>query len=161
MANPKSGDGDDFFGDFKHEQGHNESPNPNCADMNDQNPREVMATHESRAAEEQFRNIGYLEAFEKAKEIRLQEGFEVGYRSTFPVSMRIGEVLGRASAVALLGINSGVDQQALSAELHQMSRKIVMRLTQVEGKIGDGIENNDTLQRLSHLEIELLENKRE
>ena len=120
-----------------------------------------MATHESRAAEEQFRNIGYLEAFEKAKEIRLQEGFEVGYRSTFPVSMRIGEVLGRASAVALLGINSGVDQQALSAELHQMSRKIVMRLTQVEGKIGDGIENNDTLQRLSHLEIELLENKRE
>ena len=159
MANPKSGDDDDFFGDLKDERGGYESPNPNCADMSD-HPSEVMATQESRAAEEQFRNMGYLEAFEKAKEIRLQEGFEAGYRSTFPVSMRIGEVLGRASAVSLLGINTGVDQQALSAELHQMSRKILTGLTQVEGNLGDGIENNNAAQNLSNLEMELMENMR-
>mmetsp|Transcript_61411 Transcript_61411/g.181532 ORF Transcript_61411/g.181532 Transcript_61411/m.181532 type:complete len:154 (-) Transcript_61411:317-778(-) len=53
-----------------------------------------LAKHEIRSGEENFRNLGYHEAFDAAKENLLQQGFEAGFRETISSSMRIGSTLG-------------------------------------------------------------------
>lgn len=49
---------------------------------------------EIRSRQEQFRNMGYLEAFDQAKEEDLQKGFEDGYKQHFDIAMKLGEALG-------------------------------------------------------------------
>ena len=53
-----------------------------------------LPKHESQAQEENYRNIGYHEAYDENKEIKLQEGFEAGYRETFEDARKLGALLG-------------------------------------------------------------------
>jgi hypothetical protein len=76
--------------------------------------RPGLETHEDRAKEEEYRNIGYLEAFETNKEARLQEGFEAGYRETFDAALRIGELLGQSTFPSKLSNNVQTEATATS-----------------------------------------------
>ena len=70
-----------------------------------------LALHESRAREERMKTIGYLDAYDANKDTLLQEGFEKGYRESIESAMRIGESLGKASALAKLLQPSPQQQQ--------------------------------------------------
>jgi flagellar biosynthesis/type III secretory pathway protein FliH len=56
-----------------------------------------LSERESRAQEEKFRNMGFLEALEDSKEEQLQQGFEDGYQQTFDLSVEVGELLAEAA----------------------------------------------------------------
>ena len=74
---------DDFFGDD---------------DDNDaENTGEFgsLGHYEARAKQEELKTIGYLESYDEAKELLLQQGFESGYRETFTVSKSLGEQFGK------------------------------------------------------------------
>mmetsp|Transcript_3257 Transcript_3257/g.5932 ORF Transcript_3257/g.5932 Transcript_3257/m.5932 type:complete len:193 (-) Transcript_3257:541-1119(-) len=104
---------DDFFGDQEDDETF-DSPH---VGMNDrvariENPQQAtsrpttssstttgLAMRDAKATEEQMRNIGYLEAYEDSKELRLQAGFEAGYRETVEAAMRIGQRLGEVVVV--------------------------------------------------------------
>lgn len=57
----------------------------------------LLAAAESFALEERFRKLGFHEGYDQAKDERLQEGFEIGYKEAFAVSTRIGILLGEAT----------------------------------------------------------------
>jgi hypothetical protein len=57
----------------------------------------ALAEAESSALQERFRKLGFHEGYDQAKDERLQEGFETGYREAFAVSTRIGILLGEAT----------------------------------------------------------------
>lgn len=80
----KEEDKDEFFG--------NESTD---SDGNYNELDSGLAVAESRAQNDRFRKIGYHEAYEAAKEERLQEGFEDGYLETFAISKEVGAWLGK------------------------------------------------------------------
>ena len=80
-------DGDEFF----KEEGHYEDGNELDSGL---------AVAELSATAERFRTLGYHETYERTKDIRLQEGFEAGFRENFDVAMRVGELLGRAAMQA-------------------------------------------------------------
>eukprot|EP00978_Attheya_sp_CCMP212_P042199 scaffold253044_cov41-Attheya_sp.AAC.1 len=103
---------DDFFGDQEDDETF-DSPH---VGMNDrvariENPQQATSTispnttglamRDAKATEEQMRNVGYLEAYEDSKEIRLQAGFEAGYRETVEAAMRIGQRLGEVVVVVM------------------------------------------------------------
>lgn len=113
-------DNDDFFGD--------------------DDEGDVLAEREIRAQEQQIENVGFLEAFEEAKEDKLQQGFEDGYTQSFDVSVRIGELLGEAALEE--------DKEAVSR-----IRKFLKDMQKSQTK--PSVTRNDLLQ----LESELLEMK--
>lgn len=152
MANPKDGANDEFFGELGHVDDYQFS-NPNSAVMDDRNPIDDMTDYESRATEERFRNMGYLETFEHAKDVHLQQGFEAGYRRTFDVSMRIGEILGRASASRFRA--STYDES--STELKKISSEILSRLKGIEAMDLDHGKKVDAAESLLQLESTLQE----
>jgi hypothetical protein len=150
MANPKDGVDDEFFGALGDVDDYHVS-NPNSAAMDDRNPIDDMTDYESRATGEKFRNMGFLETFEHAKEIQLQQGFEAGYRRTFDVSMRIGEILGRASASKFQA--SANDES--STELQEISSEILSRLKDIEAMDLDHSKIADAADSLRQLETAL------
>ena len=85
MASNSNENDDDFFGD----------------------DQDALAELDARAQEQQYRNLGYLEALEKSSEQKLQQGFEDGYRSTFDESVKVGELLAEA---ALQGRSESVER---------------------------------------------------
>eukprot|EP00978_Attheya_sp_CCMP212_P023082 scaffold69929_cov41-Attheya_sp.AAC.2 len=108
---------DDFFGDQEDDETF-DSPH---VELNDrvariENPQQATSTispnatglamRDAKATEEQMRNVGYLEAYEDSKEIRLQAGFEAGYRETVEAAMRIGQRLGEVVVVVMPMSNS-------------------------------------------------------
>ena len=54
-----------------------------------------LSQHENLSKEKTFFNLGYLEAFDRTKEEKLQEGFEAGYRQTLHDAIAIGHKLGK------------------------------------------------------------------
>jgi hypothetical protein len=85
---------DEFFGNQDDSSSYHEDEN----DAEHSAGRSGLALHESRAREEELKTIGYLDSYDANKEVLLQEGFEQGYRETYHVAMRIGMLLGQASA---------------------------------------------------------------
>jgi len=53
-----------------------------------------LTKHESQAQEETYRKIGYHEAYDMNKEVKVQEGFESGYRETIGDASKLGSKLG-------------------------------------------------------------------
>lgn len=122
LMDPNDSEDDDFFGDDDDDEG------------------DVLAEREIRAQEQQLENVGFLEAFEEAKEDKLQQGFEDGYTQNFDASVRIGELLGEA---ALEG-----DKEAVNR-----IRKFLNDMQKSQKK--PSVTQNDLLQ----LETELLKMK--
>lgn len=61
-----------------------------------------LAKMDARAQDARFHNLGFHEAFEQAKETRLQEGFEAGYKQAFERAQKLGKQLGDLSAQSVL-----------------------------------------------------------
>jgi len=84
-----------------------------------------LAGHEARANEVAFHKMGYLEAYDAAKEERLQEGFEVGYREAVDVAqsvgLRLGRLVGRAASAADTKLVSRTIRAFLDGQLTQQS----------------------------------------
>ena len=87
---PKETD-DDFFGNQDEEMGE-------MSHLSVDQSSDGLAEREDRAVAEQFRNLGYHEAYDEAKDAKLQEGFEEGYKQCFHVALNIGELLGEATS---------------------------------------------------------------
>lgn len=114
-------DNDEFFGDQEEEEAIK-----NVAFRDDEDndaAHDGLAEREARSTRERFRNLGYLEAYDEAKEERLQEGFEAGYKSYFQAAMRMGQVLGKATACPLLKQDNVNDDDGASNE--EIKREIV------------------------------------
>mmetsp|Transcript_11037 Transcript_11037/g.15314 ORF Transcript_11037/g.15314 Transcript_11037/m.15314 type:complete len:165 (-) Transcript_11037:38-532(-) len=110
MASMDGCEEDDFFGDQGDDLDENASNNFNGFEDIKANPQqgdlsramEGLAFHDTRATEETFHNMGYHEGYDEAKELRLQEGFEAGYREVFESALRVGKMLGDVSTRAVL-----------------------------------------------------------
>jgi hypothetical protein len=113
---------------------------------------DAMAKYDTRARETQFKNVGYLEAYEASKETRLQEGFETGYREVYDNSIRVGELLGEITAASLL-----LDNILDSADLPKMipvklaAASVLKCLEQVD----QGATDTGEADALMHLESKL------
>lgn len=77
---------DDFFGE------------DNECDRTWNNPFGALTTLDDKANNQRHHNLGYVEAFETAKDIQLQQGFDKGYGDTIHHAQRIGNILGRWAA---------------------------------------------------------------
>ena len=100
-----------------------------------------LAVAESSATNERFRNLGYHEAYDATKDVRLQEGFDNGYKDAYEVSSRIGELLGRAMIQSKLGKGKNKDRISNAAKL------IRSVLTDVER------DNEDSIKTCKDLEV--------
>lgn len=98
-----------------------------------------LAAAESRALEERFRNLGFHEGYDAAKEERLQEGFEAGYMETFALSKEIGALVGKiAMKTKLADEESDVRNSAATTGLEESVKWLVReRLTSPDLCTGD------------------------
>jgi flagellar biosynthesis/type III secretory pathway protein FliH len=98
-SRPKETD-DDFFGDQEEELRGISCPTQSHTDaiLPANQTLDGLAERDSRALEEQFRNLGYHEAFDEAKDAQLQDGFEEGYKQCFHAAMKAGELLGEVTS---------------------------------------------------------------
>lgn len=55
----------------------------------------ALSLQESMAQGRIYKNIGYHQAYDRHKEVKLQEGFEAGYRTYIDDAMRLGDLLGK------------------------------------------------------------------
>lgn len=124
---------DDFFGYLTSDDGFNER-----AEINETKVVDLvgMQAHDIRAREENYRNIGYLEAYDSTKEVRLQDGFETGYKDCIKESIEIGEYLGQ---IATLTQFSPKVKKLSSSQLHK-SATVVKELLLLDFKH----ENDET-----------------
>jgi hypothetical protein len=106
MAFLKNGQDDDFFGSNEDDDDEEDclfvpsSLLPSPGDGSNHHlllDYGALARAESSALAERFRKIGFHEGYDPAKDERLQEGFETGYKEAFAVSTRIGIFLGEAT----------------------------------------------------------------
>jgi hypothetical protein len=81
--NNNPNDEDDFFGNQNSDD-----------DTNALRTDRGLEGAEAFAMAAQFRNLGFHQAYESAKEGSFLEGVESGYRDHYEVSVRIGELLG-------------------------------------------------------------------
>ena len=145
-----------------------------------------LAGHETRANEAAFRKMGYLEAYDAAKEERLQEGFEAGYREAVDVAasvgLRLGRLVGRAAAGAVAptstcsqgkrgdGTEDGggdncdddngerVEKKAAAAAAARLAAKTIR--TFLDGQLtqpSDAVSPDEALQQVRDLEKEVNE----
>ena len=94
-------------------------------DLEDVNEDEYgLLTAESRAVEERFQKLGYHEAYDAAKEERLQDGFEAGYKETFEISKEIGVLLGRAVMGSKMAVKGDGNQTTPATNPLEQEQKI-------------------------------------
>ena len=55
----------------------------------------ALNEHERNSQRETRRNVGYHEAYDEYKEVKLQQGFESGYREHIDHAMKLGILLGK------------------------------------------------------------------
>lgn len=122
-ANPQEEE-DDFFGDDGHDDGNGDD-------------YAGLAEQESKAVSAQLSNIAYLEAFEEHKEVRLQEGFEAGYRDVFAIALRLGCRLGEVSAQSKLRDANHPNRPSPDAET-SLVRQVNRRFRAVMDQINQG-----------------------
>jgi hypothetical protein len=79
---------DDFFGNQSEEDS-------NCEYGSVPLAYGSLTKHESHAQEETHRKIGYHEAYDENKDVKVQEGFENGYRETIDDASKLGALLGK------------------------------------------------------------------
>lgn len=140
-------DEDDFFGNQdEHVVEGALLPSSHCSDG--------LAEREWRATNEQFRNVGYLQAYDESKEERLQEGFEAGYKQCFEKAMRLGEVLGEVTSPLLMQEN--VSHEKRQQQVNQVVQSIRLFLTHVQTNESDENLSTESLESLTEQLSELL-----
>jgi hypothetical protein len=110
---------------------------------------------ESAAIEQRFHTIGYHEAYDQSNEVRLQEGFENGYRDTYDASCRIGELLGKVIMQSkLLELR---EQQSSNGEENARDNAGSLLAFKVARTVRTFLANKDNRNRLSELEQQVKE----
>ena len=61
-----------------------------------------IANHEYKSREESIKTLSYLDGYDEMKEVRIQDGFSFGYKSSFHDAYKIGSCLGSVCAQAAL-----------------------------------------------------------
>lgn len=69
----------------------------NNDNSNNNNGFGTMGQRELAARQNELKTVAYLDAYDEAKEVRLQEGFEIGYRQTFSSAYQLGMNFGKVS----------------------------------------------------------------
>jgi flagellar biosynthesis/type III secretory pathway protein FliH len=138
-------DEDDFFGNQDEHVEEALLPSSHCSDG--------LAEREWRATNEQFRNMGYLQAYDESKEERLQEGFEAGYKQYFEKAMRLGEVLGEVTSPLLMQENMSHEKRQ---QVNQVVQSIRLFLTHVQTNESDANVSTESLESLTEQLSELL-----
>jgi hypothetical protein len=94
---------DDFFGD-----GDDNSTLRQCTDGHEMYSGLAMA--EAAAVESKHENLGYHAAYDEYKDVKVQDGFEVGYTGVYKTAYRIGELLGDATMAYKLDSSNGDEE---------------------------------------------------
>jgi hypothetical protein len=55
----------------------------------------AMGQHDLQSEHAKRHNLSYHESFDESKELKLQDGFEKGYRAFLPYAQEIGSLLGK------------------------------------------------------------------
>jgi hypothetical protein len=138
-------DDDDFFG-------------------NDDDDDDDMAQRDIRAMQTRLQNIAYLDALEATKEIRLQEGFEAGYKDVYEVAGRLGEQLGRLVAKAKITESLRMSMTVTSSDTTSTTstglqtaqvQDVTRRYRVVLSRINRGVANDEAKKVLLDLEQEI------
>lgn len=112
LSNPKAKDeeDDDFFGNQDGED----------------DDFGALTRQDHLAKEHELKTIGYFESYDDTKEERLQEGFEAGYKETFGVASRIGELYGQMIIDSELEKDDQAKEKSrvTSQRLHDFLKKI-------------------------------------
>ena len=104
---------DDFFGDQSEDfqdttcEYRNNEHNHHDHHHHHHHDHGSLAKHETQAQHENHRNIGYHEAYDEFKEVKLQEGFEAGYRQYILEAKKLGMLLGRCVGAGAGGAGAG------------------------------------------------------
>jgi flagellar biosynthesis/type III secretory pathway protein FliH len=125
---------DDFFGN-------------DDGDGGDHQDNDDLAERDRRAKGKELHTSAYLEAYDAAKEERLQEGFEVGYRETVDLAKRIGEELGKQMAASKLSKRN--TYQTTREAANQSATRVFGFLKNFELQTGDEYIL-DNLNKLEH-----------
>ena len=137
----KHHDEDEFFGnqdECEDKTGNDETTLPS-------HDADGLAQRERRATNEQFRNMGYLQAHDESKEVRLQEGFEAGYNHYFDKAMRLGELIGEATSP--LNDELSTEKREL---VNQVVRSIRVFLTNIPTDDSDDLDiSKESLESLT------------
>lgn len=105
-----------------------------------------LAAAESTASANRHRLLGYHESYDQSKEVRLQEGFEDGFRKSFDTAVRIGSLLGRHSIQS-----HGEEKGEQTGQLLHAARLARSRLIDITST-----PNSDKLQKLEKDLTEIL-----
>ena len=73
---------DEFFGDQDEQNDHT-------------TPHGAMGQHDLQSEHAKRHNLSYHESYDQSKELKLQDGFENGYRTFLPNAQEIGTLLGK------------------------------------------------------------------
>jgi hypothetical protein len=73
---------DEFFGDQDEHDDHT-------------TPHGAMGQHDLQSEHAKRHNLSYHESYDQSKELKLQDGFEKGYRTFLPNAQEIGTLLGK------------------------------------------------------------------
>ena len=109
-----------------------------------------LGHHEILAKNRELQTIGYMQSFDETKEIRLQQGFEGGYRDTYTVSKALGEAFGKLVTEAEFLGNQQEDGTTTSPEL---SFRLHEFLTQFQNRPADCEFNGKESIELLHQEL--------
>jgi len=117
---------DDFFGDQESLNG------------SEVTTQETMIQHEVRSMEQKFHNLGFQDGYDKAKELKLETGFEEGYVELIEVATRIGNILGENSTLAILN-NENESYKKKADEVATEIKKSIVSFLELQG-VDDGID---------------------
>ena len=103
-ANDDNDDGDEFYGDQESDASPDSvlSSHQSSSLISNNNQFGNIANHEYRSREESIKTLSYLDGYDEMKEVRIQDGFSIGYKSSFHDAYKIGSCLGRVCAQAAL-----------------------------------------------------------
>ena len=115
-------------------------------DQNSNDETDGLTDRDNKAKEEELKSIGYLDAYDVSKDVRLQEGFEYGYEETFEISTRIGTLLGEAVAHAKVAESVSIEQKEIA---FRISKQVCECLKRLQGE-PEGVDVPLELENLEH-----------
>jgi hypothetical protein len=92
-----------------------------------------LYTRENSALERQHWTVGYHETYTESHEKSLQGGFEAGYRDTYEVATRIGQLLGRSAAATIPSEATVPSNPRLIQQFDHLAEGISVQQPNVEG----------------------------
>lgn len=132
---------DEFFGDQSDDEYTQKCLSSSYTTQEPARPIDSLSKRDNNAQEENYRNIGYHEAYDLHKEERIQEGFEDGYRNHLDIATKLGEVLARnilSSRSDIIRENGGKDREVNKATESKSAVLLVRNFLETAQNIPEG-----------------------